>query len=126
MWQIKHSIQLRKTSQTFAINYGESASNFVRSAYDIQSAIAGLQGDELPKFTEASAILAKATKSDTATITNYMGTMYGVFKNTAEKMGRTQWVEQIAGQTATAFRCSKLPVMKCLLPLLRWVPTRRQ
>ncbi|EDJ2553371.1 phage tail protein [Salmonella enterica subsp. enterica serovar Poona] len=99
--------QLRKTSQNFAIDYGESASAFVRSAYDIQSAIAGLQGDELPKFTEASAILAKATKSDTATITNYMGTMYGVFKNTAEKMGRTQWVEQIAGQTASAVQMFK-------------------
>ncbi|HAK1938309.1 TPA: phage tail tape measure protein [Salmonella enterica] len=99
--------QLRKTSQNFAVDYGESASAFVRSAYDIQSAIAGLQGDELPRFTEASAILAKATKSDTATITNYMGTMYGVFKNTAEKMGRTQWVEQIAGQTATAVQMFK-------------------
>ncbi|EEC7162779.1 Phage-related tail protein [Salmonella enterica subsp. enterica serovar Braenderup] len=99
--------QLRKTSQNFAIDYGESASAFVRSAYDIQSAIAGLQGDELPKFTEASAVLAKATKSDTATITNYMGTMYGVFKNTAEKMGRTQWVEQIAGQTASAVQMFK-------------------
>ncbi|ECL1760536.1 phage tail tape measure protein [Salmonella enterica subsp. enterica serovar Lindern] len=99
--------QLRKTSQNFAVDYGESASAFVRSAYDIQSAIAGLQGDELPKFTEASAILAKATKSDTATITNYMGTMYGVFKNTAEKMGRTQWVEQIAGQTASAVQMFK-------------------
>ncbi|EDW0610920.1 phage tail tape measure protein [Salmonella enterica subsp. enterica] len=99
--------QLRKTSQNFAVDYGESASAFVRSAYDIQSAIAGLQGDELPKFTEASAILAKATKSDTATITDYMGTMYGVFKNTAEKMGRTQWVEQIAGQTASAVQMFK-------------------
>ncbi|EDB1460135.1 phage tail tape measure protein [Salmonella enterica] len=99
--------QLRKTSQNFAVDYGESASAFVRSAYDIQSAIAGLRGDELPKFTEASAILAKATKSDTATITNYMGTMYGVFKNTAEKIGRTQWVEQIAGQTASAVQMFK-------------------
>ncbi|EIP0098510.1 phage tail tape measure protein [Salmonella enterica subsp. enterica serovar Wangata] len=99
--------QLRKTSQDFAVDYGESASAFVRSAYDIQSAIAGLRGNELPKFTEASAILAKATKSDTATITNYMGTMYGVFKNTAEKMGRTQWVEQIAGQTASAVQMFK-------------------
>ncbi|EJB9239337.1 phage tail tape measure protein, partial [Salmonella enterica] len=84
-----------------------SASAFVRSAYDIQSAIAGLQGDELPKFTEASGVLAKATKSDSATITNYMGTMYGIFKNTAEKMGRTQWVQQIAGQTATAVQLFK-------------------
>ncbi|EBK3001035.1 phage tail protein [Salmonella enterica] len=99
--------QLRKTSQNFAIDYGESASAFVRSAYDIQSAIAGLQGDELPKFTEASGVLAKATKSDSATITNYMGTMYGIFKNTAEKMGRTQWVQQIAGQTATAVQLFK-------------------
>ncbi|EJF5170605.1 phage tail tape measure protein [Salmonella enterica] len=99
--------QLRKTSQNFAVDYGENASAFVRSAYDIQSAIAGLQGDELPKFTEASAILAKATKSDTATITSYMGTMYGVFKNTAEKMGRTQWVEQITGQTASAVQMFK-------------------
>ncbi|ENE1697389.1 phage tail tape measure protein [Salmonella enterica] len=99
--------QLRKTSQNFAVDYGESANAFVRSAYDIQSAIAGLQGDELPKFTEASAVLAKATKSDTATITNYMGTMYGVFKNTAEKMGRTQWVQQIAGQTASAVQMFK-------------------
>ncbi|EGW7452556.1 phage tail tape measure protein, partial [Salmonella enterica] len=99
--------QLRKTSQNFAVDYGESASAFVRSAYDIQSAIAGLQGDELTKFTEASAVLAKATKSDTATITSYMGTMYGVFKNTAEKMGRTQWVQQIAGQTASAVQMFK-------------------
>ncbi|HHX9832716.1 TPA: phage tail tape measure protein [Salmonella enterica subsp. enterica] len=99
--------QLRKTSQNFAVDYGESASAFVRSAYDIQSAIAGLQGDELPKFTEASAVLAKATRSDTATITDYMGTMYGIFKNTAEKMGRTQWVEQIAGQTASAVQMFK-------------------
>ncbi|MGU6933309.1 phage tail tape measure protein [Salmonella enterica subsp. enterica serovar Madelia] len=99
--------QLRKTSQNFAVDYGESASAFVRSAYDIQSAIAGLQGDELPKFTEASAILAKATKSDTGTITSYMGTMYGIFKNTAEKMGRTEWVQQVAGQTATAVQMFK-------------------
>ncbi|HAT1683845.1 TPA: phage tail tape measure protein [Klebsiella oxytoca] len=99
--------QLRKTSQNFAIDYGESASAFVRSAYDIQSAISGLRGDELPKFTEASGILAKATKSDTGTITSYMGTMYGIFKNTAEKMGRTQWVQQIAGQTATAVQIFK-------------------
>lgn len=99
--------QLRKTSQNFAVDYGESASAFVRSAYDIQSAIAGLRGNELPKFTEVSNILAKATKSDAATITDYMGTMYGIFKDTAEKMGRTNWVEQIAGQSAYAVQLFK-------------------
>ncbi|EKM3640631.1 phage tail tape measure protein [Salmonella enterica] len=99
--------QLRKTSQNFAIDYGESASAFVRSAYDIQSAISGLQGNELSRFTEVSNILAKATKSDAATITDYMGTMYGIFQNTADKMGRTKWVEQIAGQTAYAVKLFK-------------------
>ncbi|EAY7466455.1 phage tail tape measure protein [Salmonella enterica] len=99
--------QLRKTSQNFAVDYGESASAFVRSAYDIQSAIAGLRGNELPKFTEVSNILAKATQSDAATITDYMGTMYGIFKDTAEKMGRTNWVEQIAGQSAYAVQLFK-------------------
>ncbi|EBB7650983.1 phage tail tape measure protein, partial [Salmonella enterica] len=99
--------QLRKTSQNFAIDYGKSASAFVRSAYDIQSAISGLQGNELSRFTEVSNILAKATKSDAATITDYMGTMYGIFQNTADKMGRTKWVEQIAGQTAYAVKLFK-------------------
>ncbi|ECL5586546.1 phage tail tape measure protein, partial [Salmonella enterica] len=84
-----------------------SASAFVRSAYDIQSAISGLQGNELSRFTEVSNILAKATKSDAATITDYMGTMYGIFQNTADKMGRTKWVEQIAGQTAYAVKLFK-------------------
>ncbi len=91
----------------FSIKYGESAKDFVSSSYDIQSAIAGLAGNELASFTNASGILAKGTKSDAATITNYMGTMYGIFKNTADDMGKAQWVEQLTGQTATAVQMFK-------------------
>ncbi|MDD9174502.1 phage tail tape measure protein [Aliivibrio sp. S2TY2] len=91
----------------FASSYGQSASEFVRASYDIQSAISGLNGTELAKFTSASAILATATKADTATITSYMGTMYGVFKTNADKMGKAQWVEKIAGQTAVAVKMFK-------------------
>ncbi|MGL6551697.1 phage tail tape measure protein, partial [Aeromonas hydrophila] len=71
--------QLSDTALMFSVKYGESASAFVSASYDIQSAIAGLEGNELPSFARASGVLAKATKADTATITNYMGTMYGIF-----------------------------------------------
>ncbi|MCW6024062.1 phage tail tape measure protein [Serratia marcescens] len=91
----------------FSMQYGGSAADVVRSSYDIQSAIAGLQGNELSDFTVASGVLAKATKADTAVITKYMGTMYGIFQNTADAMGRSNWVKQIAGQTAEAVRIFK-------------------
>lgn len=94
--------KLEQSALRFSIRYGESAASFVNSSYDIQSAIAGLKGDELVKFTEAGNILAKGSKADAATITNYMGTMYGIFQQTADKMGRAQWVELLAGQTSMA------------------------
>jgi TP901 family phage tail tape measure protein len=91
----------------FSIKYGESAAGFVRSSYDIQSAIAGLADNELANFTYAGNVLAKATKANADVITDYMGTMYGIFQTTANKMGKTQWVEQLTGQTATAVQMFK-------------------
>lgn len=98
---------LQKTAIGFSIRYGESAADFVRSSYDIQSAIAGLVGNELGVFTEASNVLAKGTKADASTITNYMGTMYGIFKNQADSMGKAEWVQQLTGQTAQAVEMFK-------------------
>lgn len=99
--------KLSDTAISFSIKYGESASDFIKSSYDIQSAIGGLTGDELSSFTNASNILAKGTKADAATITDYMGTMYGIFKNSADSMGKAEWVEQLTGQTATAVQMFK-------------------
>ncbi|MBQ4800867.1 phage tail tape measure protein [Pseudoalteromonas sp. MMG006] len=100
---VDESLQkLNKTSLEFTANFGGNASDFVRSAYDIQSAMSGITGDELSKVTEISNTLAKATKADAATVTDYMGTMYGVFKSTADKMGKVKWAEDIAGITAKA------------------------
>lgn len=96
---------LRKLSRAavdFTMEYGGAAQDFVRASYDIQSAIAGLTDDELSRFTTASATVAAATKSSSQTITAYMGTMYGIFKDQADAMGKSKWVEQVAGQTATA------------------------
>ncbi|MGM7743312.1 phage tail tape measure protein, partial [Yersinia enterocolitica] len=86
---------------------GGAAEDFVRASYDIQSAIAGLTNNELASFTTASATVAAATKSSSQTITAYMGTMYGIFKDQADAMGKGKWVEQVAGQTATAVQIFK-------------------
>lgn len=98
---------LKKTALDFSIQYGKSAADFVRSSYDIQSAIGGLTNGELAKFTEASNLLAAATKADAATITGYMGTMYGIFQDQATKMGKAKWVEMLTGQTASAVQMFK-------------------
>lgn len=95
---------LKNTALEFTSAYGGAATDFVRSAYDIQSAIQGLDGKELAAFTEKSSLLAKGTKASAATITNYMGTMYGIFANEAKVMGNAQWVDKIAGQTALAVK----------------------
>ncbi len=51
--------------------------------------------------------MAKGTKSDASTATNYLGTMYGIYQDNANAVGKTQWVEQLAGQTATAVKMFK-------------------
>ena len=99
--------QLTDTSYEFALRYGKSSTEFVKSSYDIQSAIAGLNDADLSAFTLSSNVLAAATKADAGTITNYMGTMYGIFKNQANAMGKSQWVEQLTGMTATAVQAFK-------------------
>ncbi|WP_259398805.1 MULTISPECIES: phage tail tape measure protein [unclassified Pseudoalteromonas] len=99
--------QLTDSSYEYALKYGKSATEFVSSSYDIQSAIAGLNDADLSAFTMSSNVLAAATKSDAATITNYMGTMYGIFETQANGMGKSKWVEQVTGMTATAVQAFK-------------------
>lgn len=94
--------ELNQASMEFAANYGEHASAFVRSAYQVEGAIKGLVGSELASITSASNVLAKATKADADTMTTYIGTMYGLFQGQADAMGRAKWVEQLTGQTARA------------------------
>lgn len=93
---------LNRKSLEFSVAYGENARDFVASAYQIEGAIKGLTGSQLVTFTNASNLLAKATKSDADTMGTYVGTMYNLFKGQADAMGKGQWVENLAGQTATA------------------------
>jgi len=98
---------LNRVAKATAAEFGMDATQIVRSAYDIQSAIAGLTGNELAAFTKASAVLAKGTLADPAVITDYMGTLYGIFGPQANAMGRDVWVEVTAGMTAQAVQMYK-------------------
>lgn len=91
----------------FSIKFGGSAQAYVKSAYEIQSAMEGITGKELSSFTYSSNVLAKATLSNSEIITNYMGTMYNTFEKSAAKMGKSKWVERLTGQTATAVQMFK-------------------
>lgn len=95
---------LNKKALAFSVQYATSASEFVESAYSISGAIKGLAGDQLATFTNTSNLLAKATKSDAETMSQYVGTMYNVFKAGADAMGKDKWVEQLGGQTATVVK----------------------
>ncbi len=98
---------LTQTAMKFSVEYGKSATEFVAASYDIKSAMGDMTGDELAGVTRRSAILAAATKADTATITNYMGTMYSVFKDQADRIGKDNWAEQVAGMTAKSVEMFK-------------------
>jgi TP901 family phage tail tape measure protein len=98
---------LQKTALNFSLKYGESAADVVRSSYDIAGAISGLAGPELAAFTKISGLLAKGTKANVGDVTNYVGTMYGIFQKHADAMGRAQWIEQMAAQTAQAVNIFK-------------------
>lgn len=93
---------LNSKSLEFAVNYGENAQEFVASAYQIDGAIKGLAGSQLATFTNASNLVAKATKTDAATMGEYVGTLYNLQKSQADAMGKGAWVEKLGGQTALA------------------------
>ena len=98
---------LSQTATEFSIEFGKSSTEFIGAAYDIKSAMGELTGKELSGITKSSAVLAAATKADTATITNYMGTMYGTFKKQADAMGKDNFAAMVAGQTAQAVETFK-------------------
>ena len=99
--------KLAEASKSFARQFGGDATEIVRSAYDIQSAIPGLTNGALAAFTTQGALLAKATKSSAATITKFQGTMYNIFEEEANRVGQAKWVEQLAGKTAHAVKIFK-------------------
>lgn len=88
---------VQRDALRFSTTYGASAVEFVQSTESINSAIAGLTGNELPKVTKV-ANTAFALKSTAAETAEFMGQMFGNFSADAERLGKVQFAEQLAGK----------------------------
>lgn len=89
---------VQRDALRFSTTYGASAVEFVQSTESINSAIAGLTGNELPKVTKVANTLAFAMKSTAAETAEFMGQMFGNFSADAERLGKVQFAEQLAGK----------------------------
>lgn len=93
----------------FSSSFGIASNEVVNSVNEIARAINGLTDDELISFSKGSNILAKATGSSVKEMGSYLSTMYGLFQQEADRMGKSKWVEMMAGQatlTANMFKSS--------------------
>lgn len=89
---------VRRDAMLFSTTYGASAVDFVNSTADINGAIAGLTSTELPKVTKVANTLAFALKTTTAETSEFMGQMFANFQSDAERLGKVQFAEQLAGK----------------------------
>lgn len=89
---------VQRDALTFSMTYGASALDFVKSTEEINTAIAGLTGTELPKVTKTANTLAFALKATSADTAEFMGQMFGNFSSDAERLGKVQFAEQLAGK----------------------------
>lgn len=85
-----------KDANTFAMTYGKSAVEFVQSTSQINAAIGGLTGDELPKVTRVANLMAAAVGSSAAESAEFLGQMFGNFREEADQVGKVQFAEQLA------------------------------
>ena len=93
----------------FSSSFGIASNEVVKSVNEIARAIDGVTDDELISFSKGSNILAKATGSSVQEMGSYLSTMYGIFQQEADRMGKSKWVEMMAGQatlTANMFKSS--------------------
>ena len=101
--------KVEKFALDFSSSFGIASNEVVNSVNEIARAIDGLTDDELISFSKGSNILAKATGSSVKEMGSYLSTMYGLFQQEADRMGKSKWVEMMAGQatlTANMFKSS--------------------
>ena len=101
--------KVEKFALDFSSSFGIASNEVVNSVNEIARAIDGLTDDELISFSKGSNILAKATGSSVKEMGSYLSTMYGIFQQEADHMGKSKWVEMMAGQatlTANMFKSS--------------------
>ncbi|ECN7698888.1 phage tail tape measure protein [Salmonella enterica subsp. enterica serovar Heidelberg] len=89
---------VQRDALRFSMTYGASAVEFVKSTENINASIAGLAGNELPKVTKVANTLAFALRSTSTETAEFMGQMFGNFSADAERLGKVQFAEQLAGK----------------------------
>ncbi|KUQ05636.1 phage tail protein [Enterobacter roggenkampii] len=89
---------VQRDALMFSATYGASAVEFVNSTAQINGAIDGLTATELPKMTKVANTLAFAMKATSEETAEFMGQMFGNFKSDADRLGKVQFAEQLAGK----------------------------
>lgn len=100
----KAMAHLVKRSYAFSNQYGEAADEIVRSSYKIQSAVQGIEGNQLGDIAYLTALLAKGTKAESETVSAFVGQTFNIFEEQARAMGKVAFAEQVVGKTAAAVR----------------------
>jgi hypothetical protein len=65
---------------------------------EINGAIDGLTATELPKMTKVANTLAFAMKATSGETSEFMGQMFANFKSDADRLGKVQFAEELAGK----------------------------
>lgn len=89
---------VQRDALLFSATYGASAVEFVNSTAQINGAIDGLTATELPKMTKVANTLAFAMKATSEETSEFMRQMFGNFKTDADRLGKVQFAEQLAGK----------------------------
>ncbi|EPU0970477.1 TPA: phage tail tape measure protein [Klebsiella pneumoniae] len=89
---------VQRDALAFSTTYGTVATDFVRSTAEINSAIAGLTGQELPKVTKVANLMAFEMQSSTAETAEFMRQMFANFRTDADSLGKVQFAELLAGK----------------------------
>ncbi|QPB43071.1 phage tail tape measure protein [Rodentibacter haemolyticus] len=101
--------EVEKFALDFSSTFGIASNEVVSSVNEIARAIDGLTDKEMIAFSESANILAKATGSNTAQMGSYIATMSNIFQDEMNRLGKSDWVKQMAGQatlTANMFKSS--------------------
>ncbi|URL05965.1 phage tail tape measure protein [Avibacterium sp. 21-595] len=94
--------KLRNTATEFAVDYGKDAVEVVKSAYGIKQAFGELSDIELSGLVKTTNVMAAAIKTDANSAKDYLSRIYSIYKNEADSVGKVQWAEKVASQTAIA------------------------
>ncbi|HID5732819.1 phage tail tape measure protein [Klebsiella pneumoniae] len=89
---------VQRDALAFSTTYGTVATDFVSSTAEINSAIAGLTGQELPKVTKVANLMAFEMQSSTAETAEFMRQMFANFRTDADSLGKVQFAEQLSGK----------------------------